>query len=191
MKKLVFAAVLGLASPAFAQMMNGQPPPAPPQQMPAQPTGQFAPDMVKGPDDTRNLEAAIKADNDAWDRQDVQRILSQWLFPATVVTTDPAGNPIYVQVDGATMGAALTAMFAGIPKPGPGQKAAEIKFGGKDQKFVSHTLATVMQQANLTQGAGKTQYKKVWKVSQIWSRDAQGWHVRGYVASGWGDLLRH
>ncbi|MBS2028592.1 MAG: hypothetical protein JST54_11870 [Deltaproteobacteria bacterium] len=194
MKKLLtIAMVMGFAATAQAQMMNNPPPPGqpPPPQQPQAPAAQFSPDAQKGPEDVKGLNEAIKANNMAWDHQDVQAILNAWVLPAAVVTTDAVGNPSYVQVDDAAIRGAFTAMFNSIPKPGPGQKAAELKFGGQKIEWVSHTLAVVSDQVTLQQGAGKQMFKKQWKVSQIWTREPAGWRVRGYVASGWGDLLRH
>ena len=191
MKKLAFAvaaAVLGTAAPAFAQMMQNPPQGQPaPQQMPAQ----FSPDNTRGPNDQRGLEASIKANNTAWNQQDVQAILNAWIFPATVVTTDGPGNPVYTQVDDAALRAAFTALMNAIPKPAAGQRAAEFKFAGQKIDWVSHQLAVVTYQVNLTQGTGKNMFRKNWKVSQIWTRDPAGWRIRGYVGSGWGDLLKH
>ena len=192
MKKLLTVAVmLGMAGTAQAQMMNNPPPGQPTPQQPQAPAAQFSPDAQKGPEDMKGLNESIKANNTAWDHQDVAAILNAWVLPAAVVTTDAVGNPSYVQVDDAAIRGAFTALFNSIPKPGPGQKAAEIKFGGQKIEWVSHTLAVVTDQVTLQQGAGKTMFKKTWKVSQIWTREPAGWRVRGYVASGWGDLLRH
>lgn len=188
MKKLAFAVALalGTAAPAFAQLATNPPPMGQPQG-----PAQFTPDAQKGPNDVRGLTASVKANNTAWNQQDVQAILNAWVFPATVVTTDAQGNPAYVQVDDAALRAAFSAFMAAIPKPTAGQRAAEFKFGGQKIDWVSHTLAIVTYQVNLTQGAGRTMFKKQFKVSQIWTRDPAGWRIRGYVASGWGDLLKH
>lgn len=190
MKKLALAValcVLGSAAPAFAQLANNPPPPMnqPPQQM-----AQFSPDAQKGPNDIKGLNDAIKANNTAWNNQEVNAILNAWIFPATVFTTDAAGNPNYVTVDDAALRGAFTALMNSIPKPAAGQRAAEFKFGGQNIQWVSHTLAIVTHQVMLTQGMGKTMFKRQWKVSQIWTRESAGWRIRGYVASGWGDLLK-
>jgi hypothetical protein len=188
MKTLVAAALLslGICGTAQAQMMNNPPPAAPPAQ-----AAQFSPDAQKAPMDVAGLNASVRANNDAWDHQDVDAILNAWVFPATVFTTDAAGTPSYVQTDAAAARAAFSALFASVPKPGPGQRAAEIKFAGQKIEWVSHTLAVVSHSATLSQGVGKAQFKRQWKVTQVWTREPAGWRVRGYVASGWADLFRH
>lgn len=186
---VVAAAVFGTAVPALAQMaptgpvVNGPAQPAP--------SARFAPQAVKG-QDVRGLVATIKANNDAWDHQDPAAITNAFAFPASVVTTDAQGNPVSAQADAETLKAAFGALFAEIPKPGPGQRAAELKFGGQNIQWLSNNLAVVTHQVNLMQGQGKTMFKQQWKVSQTWARDAQGnWRIRAYAASGWGDLIKH
>ena len=195
MKKLAAAAavlVLGLAAPALAQMaptgpvVNG-----PAQPTPTPPSARFAPQPLKN-QDSRGLLATIKANTDAWDHQDTAAIANAWSFPASVVTTDAMGNPVYAQVDAEALKAAFGSLFAEIPKPGPGQRAAEVKFNGQNILWLSNSLAVITHQVNLSQGSGKTMYRQQWKVSQVWARDTQGnWRIRSYVGSGWGDLIKH
>jgi hypothetical protein len=205
MKKLILASLLGaaFASSAFAQPAPPQPPPPTPPAgatgatgatgttaAPAAPAGKFAPAMPKGPD-TKGLIAAVKSQHDAWMQMNPDKITPDWIFPAAVLTTDGQGNAVYVQVDEATLKAALNTAFTSLPKPPPGQPTAKVTFKPAKNDFMTNNLATVTSEATLSQGKGKEAIHWNWKVVEIWGHDNGGWKIRGYTASGWGDLLKH
>ena len=191
MKRLLVAAVLVISSQAFGQAGPAAPGPAP-APAPAAPAGHFVPQLPKvNPLLTKELTGAVKAHHDAWSALDPAKVTADWSFPATVVTTDAQGNPGSFQVDEATLKAALGAAFAQVPKPAPGEPSAKINWKAQKMEWQSNTLCTVTVEADLIQGKGKNMFKMSWKTSEIWARDAAGWKIKGYVSSGWSDLLKH
>jgi len=190
MKKLLVAAVLAISANAFAQ---GAPPPAPaPAPTAVNPNAHFTPQMPKvNPAIIKELIGAVKNHHDGWSLLDANKVAADWSFPAAVATTDAAGNPSYVQVDEASLKAALSAAFAQVPKPAPGEPSAKVTWKNQKIDWLANNLATVSVEADLAQGKGRNMFKMNWKTTEIWAREASGWKVKGYVASGWGDLLKH
>jgi hypothetical protein len=167
MKKLIVAAVFAVSSQVFAQAAGPAGPTAP-GAAPAAPQGHFTPQLPKAnPQLTKELTAAVKAHHDAWSLMDPN------------------------QVDDASLKAALGAAFAQVPKPAPGDPSAKINWKSQKLEWQSNSLCTVTVEADLIQGKGKNTFKMSWKTSEIWARDAAGWKVKGYVSSGWSDLLKH
>ncbi len=195
MKKWIVAAVLVVSSQAFAQGAGPAGPAAPGAAQPAPAAaavGHFMPQLPKAnPLLTKELIGAVKAHHDAWSALDPAKVAADWSFPATVVTTDGQGNPSVFHVDEAGLKSALAAAFAQVPKPAPGEPSAKINLKAQKLEWQSNTLCTVTVEADLIQGKGKNTYKMSWKTTEIWARDAAGWKVKGYVSSGWAELLKH
>ena len=106
-------------------------------------------------------------------------------------STDGQGNPVTATVDENGLKTALGNAFASIPKPGPGEVAAQVKCTGKPPIFLSNNLAVAEANCLLTQGKGKTMLRKQWIQNSVWTRETTGWRVRGFSASGLGSLLPH
>jgi hypothetical protein len=189
MKKIAFAALMFLAPSAFAQLLPQQPMQQPAGQPMAAPGARFLPPAPKG-QDIKSLLAAVKAHHDAWNNRDVNAISQSWSFPASVMTTDANDAPVYVQVDEAALKGALTAAFGTIPAPKPGEPSAKITFLAPRVEWLSNSLATVSARANLLQGKGKDLIHVTWQVTEVWTRDNGVFKIRGFVANGFGDVLR-
>ena len=188
MKRLLVAAMLATSSLAVAQGT----PPAGAAAPTAAPTAKFTPQMPKtNPAMLKEFLAAVKNHHDAWSFLDANKVAADWAFPAVLVTTDAQGNPSVFQVDEASLKSALTAAFAQVPKPNPGEPAAKINWKNPHIEWQSNTLATVTVEADLVQGKGKNTFKLSWKTTELWSRDSAGWKLKGYVSSGWSDLFKH
>ena len=149
----------------------------------------FLPPSPKG-QDAKSLLAAVKAHHDAWNNRDVNAISQSWSFPASVTTVDASDVPVAVQVDEAALKAGLAAAFGTIPAPKPGEPSAKITFTPPHFEWLSNSLVTVASKANLFQGKGKDMIHLTWSVTEVWTRENGTFKIRGFVANGFGDVLR-